>query len=220
MRYARFAIFLSALMIATGVFLPYIQLGVGGFAFGKGSSMTLYDSVNNYQFLEAASSKVDVSMAQRIANGLLPKAGTKGESLARKFRDATSTVEDIQEVQDQEYVQRFGKLLRAAGIAFLSILLIVAWLLLKSLSTGLAYRGRAIAIAALMTLVSVGSVGLYIAAGEAIALGNAELGGPLLGLGSGAYLMLLGGLAGFVSPLVALWFEIKATAPARAVSNS
>ncbi len=212
MRYARFAIFFSALMISTGIFLPYIQFGLGGFAFTKGSSITLYDSVNNYKFLEAATSSVNVSMAERIANGLLAHAGEKALPLTRKLREAKSAIEDVREVQDKEYIQRFGSALRAAGMAFLGILLIVCWLLLKSLSTGLPNRRRATVVAVLMTLAALGSIALYVAAGEAIALGNAEVGTSLLSLGTGAYLMLFGGIAGTLSPAIALWLEIRATA--------
>lgn len=211
MRYARFAIFLSALMIATGVFLPYIQLGIGGIAFGKGSSMTLYGSVSNYRFLEAASARADVSLAERITDGLLAQAGEKAKPLTRKLREAKSTLRDIREVRNEEYVETLGTVLRITGIGFLGILLIVGWLLMKSLSTGLAHRRRAIVIAVMMVLVSAISVALFIVSGEALRLGNAEIGAPLLGLGSGAYTMLVGGACGALASLVALWFEVKAT---------
>lgn len=211
MRYARFAIFLSALMIATGVFLPYIQLGVGGLAFGKDSSMTLYGSVGNYKFLEAAATKVDVSLAERITDGLLAQAGERAAPLTRKLREVKSTLRDVQEVRDKEYVEDLGTALRVTGISFLGILLIVGWLLMKSLSTGHAHRRRAIAIAVLMTLVAVIGIGLFIVAGEALRLANAELGASLLSLGGGAYAMLIGGIAGAAASLTAMWFEVRAT---------
>ncbi len=191
--------------------MPYIQLGIGGIAFGKGSSMTLYGSVRNYKFIEAASAQVDVSLAERIADGLLAQAGEKAVPLKRHLRDAKSTVRDIQEVHDEEYVETLGTVLRTTGIAFIGILLIVGWMLMKSLSTGLPNRRRAIAIAVLMVLVSIISIALFLASGEALRLGNAELGAPLLGLGSGAYTMLIGGILGAAASLAALWFEVRAT---------
>lgn len=98
--------------------------------------MTLYSSVNNYKFLEAASSSVNMTMAERIANGLLARAGEKALPLRRKLREAKPTLEDVQEVQDKEYVQRFGSLLRIAGMTFRGLLLTVSWLLMKSLFHG------------------------------------------------------------------------------------
>ena len=215
MRYARIGIFLSAIMIATGVFLPYIQLGLGGIAFSKGSSMTLYSTVNNYRFLEAASAKVDVGLAERIADGLLAKAGDKSNVVARKLREARSTLRDVQEVHEEAHVETLGTVLRVTGVAFLAILLIVCWLVLKSLSSGIAHRRRAIVVTVLMTLVSVIGIALFFAARESLKLGNAEMGAALLSLGSGAYLILVGGVAGLVAAMVSLHYELKATAPAK-----
>ncbi len=58
-----------------------------------------------------------------------------------------------------------------------------------------------------MTLVSAGNVALYVAADEATALANAEIGAPLLGLGSGALLMLIGGAAGSVASKAVAWLS-------------
>ncbi len=212
MRYARFAIFLSAIMIATGVFLPYIQLGVGGVAFSKGSSITLYSTVNNYGFLEAVASSVDVSLAERITNGLLATAAPKSKSLAKKLRDAQSTLRDVQEVHEEAHVKTLGTVLRITGMVFLGILLIVCWLVLKSLSLGTANRRRAIVVCTLMGSVSIAGIALFIVAGESLKLGNAELGAPLLSLGSGAFLMLIGAGCGLVAAFVALRCELAASA--------
>lgn len=212
MRYARYAIFLSAIMIATGIFLPYLQLGVGGYSFGKSSSMTLYGTVNNYTFLEAATAKVDVSMAERITDGILARAGTKSGPLSRKLRDAKSTIRDIRQVREDAHIETLGTVLRTTGFAFLGILFIVSWLVLKSLSAGMHNRRRGIVVTVLMTLVSIVSAALFIAAREAIREGNAELGAPMLSMGSGAYMMLIGAACGFIASGYALYSEIKATA--------
>lgn len=198
-------------MIATGVFLPYVQLGIGDIAFGRGSSMTLYGSVNNYKFLEAVSARVDVRLAERVTDGLLAEAGEKAAPLARKLKEAKAALRDVQEVREEEYVETLGTVLRIVGIAFLGILLLVGWLLTKSLSTGQPHRRGAISIAFLMVVVCGVSVALFIVAGEALRFGNAELGVPLLGLGSGAYAMLLGGVCGAIAALIALYFEVRAT---------
>jgi hypothetical protein len=63
----------------------------------------------------------------------------------------------------------------------------------------------------LMIVVAIVSVGLFIVSKEALRLGNAELGAPLLGLGGGAYAMLIGGVCGGIAALTALWFEVRAT---------
>ena len=196
--------------------MPYVQLGIGDIAFGRGSSVTLYGSVNNYKFLEAASAQIDVSLAERITDGLLAQAGEKAAPLARKLKEAKASLRDIQEVRDEEYVETLGTVLRIVGIAFLGILLLVGWLLMKSLSTGEPHRRRAIAIAFLMVVVGVVSIALFVASSEALRLGNAEIGAPVLGLGSGAYAMLIGGVCGAIASLTALWFEVRATRPSRA----
>lgn len=129
----------------------------------------------------------------------------------RKLKEAKAGLRDIQEVRDEEYVETLGTVLRITGITFLGILLIVGWLLMKSLSTGLPHRRRAIAIAFFMVVVGIVSVALFVTSSEGLRAGNTELGVPLLGLGSGAYTMLIGGVCGAVAALTALVFEVRAT---------
>ncbi|MCP4446840.1 MAG: hypothetical protein GY811_16050 [Myxococcales bacterium] len=217
MRYARIAIFLASIMIATGVFLPYVQLGVGGFAFGEGSSVTLYSTVSNYSFLEAASSRVDVSMAERISDGLLARAGHKSAKLSKKLREAKSALRDIREVREDAHVETLGTVLRVTGISFLGILLVVSWLVLKGLSSGVAHRRRAIVAGVLMSLVSLVAIALFFATRESLKLGNAEVRVPLLMLGSGAHVMLTGAICGLAATVATLVFELRATAAPRPV---
>lgn len=209
MRYARIGIFLSAIMIATGVFLPYVQLGFGGVALSKSSSMTLYSTVDSYSFLEAAAAKADVGFAERIAGGLIAKASGKSEAVTRRLREVKSSLRDVRNVREEAHVETLGTTLRVTGVVFLGILVVVCWLVLKSLSTGVANRRRATVVAFLMGLVSVVGIALFFAAKEALKLANAELGAPILSLGSGAYSILIGSGCALVAALVALRYEWK-----------
>ena len=112
----------------------------------------------------------------------------------------------------EAHVKTLGTVLRITGMVFLGILLIVCWLVLKSLSLGTANRRRAIVVCTLMGSVSIAGIALFVVAGESLKLGNAELGAPLLSLGSGAFLMLIGAGCGLVAAFVALRCEPAASA--------
>ncbi len=201
MRYLRFSVFLSALVVATAIFLPYIQAGVGGMAFGKQSTLPLYNAVSNYGFIENAVAKTEAAPSVRIADALLSRLGRSALPFSKHLAEARSALEDVREVREQAEVETIGAILRTTGLVFLALLAIIAWLMLKSISRREVSRRRSYWVAGLMTIVGVGSMALFLGVREALALANEEIGAAILSLGIGAYLMAIAGVIGCVAAL-------------------
>ena len=209
MRYLRYSIFLSALLVATAVFLPYVQLSVGGISLGKRTTMPLFDAVTNYTFVDNAFARVNATPAERIADGVLARFGKSPTGLSQHLREVQTTLHDVQEVRDQAHLDTIGTVLRTTGVGFLLILAVVAWLILQTLSQVALNRRRAVWIAGLTSVVGLVSTALFIGVGEALVLANEEIGANLLSLGSGAYLMLVAAIVGAGSALAAIVVERK-----------
>mgnify|MGYP001563118414 FL=1 len=209
LRYLRFSIFLSAIVIVTSVFLPFLQLGIGGMALGHRSTLPLYGAVNDYTFVEGLVAKADASGAERIADALLARLGRAPLPIASELAKAKAALDDAKELRNQADMEQFGTILRSAGLAFLGILAIVAWLVLKSMSQKKVIARRSIWIAVLMTLAGALSIGLFVASQEAIVLANAEIGTALISSAIGAYMMLVGGITGFLAALASAVLDVR-----------
>jgi hypothetical protein len=216
MRVLRLSIFLSAILVATGVFLPYAQVGVGGISLGERSSMTLHGAVGNYTFVENAFASAEASAAERIASGLLAQVDRKtGGRLSGHLSAARSLLRDVRQVRESGDLERIGSWLRTAGYVFLALLALVAWLVLKTMARGGGSKSRAVLVTVLMGVTGILSIALVIAAHEGLKLANEELGGVVLSLGSGAYVMSIFSAIGFVAAAVSIKLEGR---PARATS--
>ncbi len=207
MRYLRFSVFLSALVVATAIFLPYIQAGVGGMAFGKQSTLPLYNAVSDYGFIEKAVTKTEAAPSVRIADALLARMGHSALPFSKHLTEARTALDDVQEVREQAEVETIGTILRTTGLVFLGLLAIIAWLMLKSISGREVSRQRSYWVAGLMSIIGVGSVAMFLGAREALSLANQELGAAILSLGIGAYLMAAAGVLGWLGALAQAVFD-------------
>ena len=207
MRYLRYCIFMSALMIATSVFLPYVQLSFGGISIGKSTSMPLYGAVSNYGFVERIVTETDTSVPERIADALLAKAGSRSNPVTDGLRDFRSTLQDVKEAKEKAQLDTIGTVLRGVGIGFLLALAVIAYLVLQTLSQTSPRPARSFWTAVLMGLVAIIGIALFVAVREALVLGNEELGAAALSLASGAYLMTAACLTGAVAAIAAFIVE-------------
>lgn len=199
MRYLRYCVFLSALMIATSVFLPYVQLSFGGISLGKSTDMPLYGAVSNYDLIERIATKTDTTLAEKIADTLLAKIGSSSNPVSDGLRELRATLRDVKEAKEQAHLETVGTVLRLVGIGFLILLAIIAWLVLQTLSQRFPRPARSVWTAVLTSLVGIIGIALFVVVREALALGNAELGAAALSLGAGAYMMLIASIVGMVA---------------------
>ncbi|MBL4635898.1 MAG: hypothetical protein JKY56_18705 [Kofleriaceae bacterium] len=213
-RYLRFSIFLSLIVIATGIFMPFVQVGIGGIGMGGKTALPLYEAMGDLELLESIAARAEASPARRVADALLSRFGRSASQVSEKIADLRSTIQDVQEVRDEVEIDTIRSAIKISSNLFLAALVILAWLVLQSISQRSVHKRRAIFTAVLMTIVGVSSCLLFFGVREGLALANEEIGINILSLASGSYMMLVCGITGTIASVAAaVWESRRAKAP-------
>ncbi len=206
MRLAAWVTIAFAVLSATSVFLPGIELQLGGVSLGRRASLSLYHAAKERDFARALLDKYHAAgerhVGERAADLLLEHAAKHAKKAhVDDARDAMSTLDDIHDSD----LRTAGRALVAVTYGYLALVVLLVALIFGDTMRGTYSRKRAIAAVALTTLCAAIAIAAHVGWREAVWQANDELGAELFGLGIGAYLMPLtaaGALASAIALLV------------------
>ncbi len=189
--------------------MPFVQVGIGGIGMGGKTALPLYEALGDLDMLESLAARAEASPARRVADALMSRFGRSASQVSEKIADLRSAIQDVQEVRDEVEIDTLRSAIKISSNLFLGALVILAWLVLQSISQRSPHKRRAIFTAVLMTIVGVSSCLLFFGVREGLTLANEEIGVNILSLASGAYMMLVCGITGTITAIAAAFLESR-----------
>jgi hypothetical protein len=188
-RVASWVFVLCAALGAVGVFLPSIELRLGGSSVSKRTELSLYRIASDRELARRLLAMYRGSSKRRVGADLVrtvsPRVGGRIRATLADVRDAMDTLD---EVSDHD-AWTAGTVLVAALCALLGLEAIIAGLLVGELVRGSRRRGRYIAALIASVLAAAIALALHLACREAIWQANDEVSHAILSLGPGAYVV-------------------------------
>lgn len=206
-RIAAWAFVVCAVLSITAIFVPAVELQLGGGAVARKTSLSLYqlstsrDLVRSY--LRAYKRTPGKKLGEGLAGALMPRVGKGLRGHLDDVRDAMTTLDDV----DDRDVVLVGRILTATVWTLLALLAVMAGLSFADTMRGVFRRRRAIAAVALGLVTSAIAIAALLALREAVWQANDELGRALVATAFGAYMLpvaAIGALAAAVVQLVQL----------------
>jgi hypothetical protein len=186
---------------AVAVFLPNIEVEVGGMHFGKRTTMTLYQINESRELVARWVAKYHRTGGHKIgkiAGVLAPHIkGHAGDALD----DASSAMELLDEVSDSQ-VQQGGQVFRVLILAFLAITGLQAALIFGELMRGAFRKSRVVLALVLAVLTTPVAVGLLVMSRGLVWEANDEIGYDVVTATIGAYLIAIAAVIGLVCAIV------------------
>jgi hypothetical protein len=212
-RLAAWVMIAFAVLSATAVFLPGIQVEVGGVSLGRRASLSLYQAAKERDVARALLGKYQATggrhVGERAADLLLEHAAKHAKKAhVDDARDAMSTLDDI---RDSDLLTA-GRALVAVTYGYLALVVLLVALIFAETMRGGYSRKRAIAAVALATVAAATAIAAHIGWREAVWQANDELGADLFGLGIGAYLMPLGACGALAAAIALLVVQVRSGA--------
>jgi hypothetical protein len=182
-----------------GVFLPSFELEVHGVGFGRRTSLSLYQTSANREFLHKLVAGYHRGAKNRVGGAVLaalsPKRLGKVSSLASDARDAADTIDSISD----DDARTIGRVLAATVWGFLLLHLVMGGLVFGDTIQDVYRRRRAIAALVLSLVVAALALAIHLAARRAVWEANDDLGKDLVELGAGAYLTPIAAVVGLAA---------------------
>ena len=206
MRLAAWLTIVFSVLSATAVFLPGVEVQIGGVAVSRRASLSLFQAANERDLARAMLGKyhraTHLHDAESAADALLLHARkTASKAHVDDARDAMSTLDDVSDSD----VKTAGRALVAVKWGYLGLLAILAALAFGDTMRGEYSRKRVIAAVVIATLATAIAIAVHVGWREAVAEANDELGTSTFAVGIGAYVMpaaAIGALAAAVALLV------------------
>jgi hypothetical protein len=202
-----------AVLSATAVFLPGLDVEIGGVRLTRKTSLSLYKVAADREVARALLARYahagSRQYGEKLADRLLEHAGAHAKKLhVDDARDAMSTLD---EVSDDD-VRRAGFAVVALTIAYLALLAIAVALPFGDTMRGTYSRWRAIVVVAVTTLAVVLAIGVHLGWSAAAFEANDELGTSSFALGVGAWLMPIGACGALASAIALLVQHVRSAA--------
>ena len=202
MRVASWLFVVCAAIGVAGVFLPSIELRPGGAALSRRVDFSLYKVASDRAVARRLFAMYRASekrrVGARVLHSVAPRVGGRTRAALEDARDAMATLDDVSD----DDVRIAGIALVAALCALLGLDAIMAAVMFGELMRGSHRRSRHIAALIASLIVAVIGIALHVACREAVWQANDEVGRSALGLGPGAYVVPLAGLAAFALAVV------------------
>jgi hypothetical protein len=200
-----------AVLSAAAVFLPGVELQVGGLSLGRRTSLSLYQAAKERDFARALLGKYQAigsrHVGERAADLLLEHAAKHAKKAhVDDARDAMSTLDDVSESD----VRTAGRALVGLTWGYLGLVALLVALLFSETMRGEYSRKRTIAAVVLATLAAALAVAVMIGWREAVWQANDELGIESFGLGIGAYLMPFAACGAMAAAIALLVQHVRA----------
>jgi hypothetical protein len=194
---------LCALVAATGVFMPCLELTA---VHTKHGSVSLYEASTHRALARKLIAAYHKSRGRALGELI---TGAALEHVKNDYvgdaRDAMSTLD---QVSDQD-VAMAGTGLVVAIWLFLALQAIAGVLVLGQLVGDVWRRRRLIAIVAMAVVASAIGVAMMLVCREAAWQANDEIGRAFLGAGAGVYVMTVASIAGLACAILAAIFQLR-----------
>ncbi len=204
MRIAAWVFLLCAVVSAAAVFMPNIEIQLGGKSLGKHMSLSLYDISTKRddvrRFFAVYSAVHGKKKAEAVLGRLANHVGKRVKSHVDDVRDAMETLD---EVTDQD-VETVAKILTITMWSFLVVSGIMVALMFVETMRATLRRSRVIVALVMAVIAATVAVGIHITYRQVIAEANDELGGHPFALSVGAYVLPLAAIAALAAIVVAL----------------
>ncbi len=202
-----------AVLSAVAVFLPGLEVEVGGVRLSRRTSMSLYNAAADRELARALLARYAHSShreyGEKLADKLLEHGGKHAKELhVDDARDAMSTLDDVSD----DDVRNAGRALVALTAVYLALLAIPIGLTFGDTMRGSYSRRRAIAAVALLVIASAVAIAVHVGWREAVFEANDELGTHSFALGSGAWVMPVGALAALAGATALLVLQVRSAA--------
>ncbi len=202
-----------AVLSAIAVFLPGLEVEVGGVRLSRKTSLSLYKAAADRELARALLARYAHSAhreyGEKLADRLLEHGGSHAKQLhVDDARDAMSTLDDVSD----DDVKTAGRALVALTAVYLVLLAIPIGLLFGDTMRGSYSRRRAIAAVPLLAVASAVAIAVHVGWRAAVFEANDELGAQSFALGSGAWLMPLAAVAALAAAIALLVLQIRSGA--------
>lgn len=204
MRIASYLFVVCAVLASIGMFMPAIQLEVGGAALGHRTTESVYSMQSEEGFARRMLARYKASkrmhVGKRIASKIMPHAG---KVLRGHLDDVTSAMSTLDDVSDED-VKNAATTVAITLWVFLGLELVGAVLVFTDAVSGRYRKGRM--AVALITSLLAAIIGVAIPIVLTIASSelNDDIGYDLMHLAFGAFVVPLAAVGGFAAIVAAL----------------
>lgn len=189
---------------AGAVFMPNIEIQLGGTTLGKHMSLSLYETSMKRDEVRAFFSSYSKVHGKKKAEQLLGKLGSHlGKKVKSHIDDVKDAMETLDEVTDDD-IQTVATILSITMWSFLALSgLMIALVFIEMMRLSVR-RSRIIVGLVLSTITTAVAIGIHVTYRIVIAEANDELGGHPFALSVGAYVLPIAAVAGLAALIVAL----------------
>lgn len=199
MRVASWVFVVCTVLGAIAVFMPSIELRLGGSAVSKRTQLSLHAASTDRELVRRLLAAYHRAPSRRtgaqIVRAVAPRASGRARAALDNTRDAMATLD---EVSDDD-VRTAGTVFTVALWTLLGLDAAMAGLVFVELMRGGYRRGRLAAALVASALVAVIAVALHVACRQAVGEANDEVGRSALVLAAGAYVVPLAAIAGLAA---------------------
>jgi hypothetical protein len=201
-RVAGWAFVLCAALVAIGVFLPSIDVQLGGRAVTKRAQLSLYAASTDRELVRKLIASYHRSGKRQLGSELVrtvtPRASGRPRAALEDARDAMAALDGVSD----DDARTAGTIFTVVLWTLLGLDAVMAGLVFGELMRGAYRRGRLIAALAASVVVAAIAVALHLACREAVWEANDEVGHTAVVLAAGAYAIPVAAVAGLVAAIV------------------
>lgn len=214
MRIASWIFVVCTIASAVGVFLPAVELRVGGLAIDRRATLSLYQASNNRAFVRKVVVGYQHSSGQRVGGALISVLAPRATGRLKGYvDDAHDAMDTIGGVSDDD-AKTLGTILAITMWGFLLLHALMAGLVGSDVISGTYHRRRIIAALATSVVVTAIALAIHWICGEAVFEANDEIGRNAIGVGAAAFVIPIASVVGLVDVIAVLVLHIRSTRPA------
>jgi hypothetical protein len=203
-RLASWVFVIAAVLGAIGVFLPSVELQLGGTSVSRRTRISLYTASRDRDLVRRLIAAYHTSSKRKLSGDLVrtvsPRVGGRVRSVLEDARDAMDMLDDTSD----DDVRTAGAGFTAALAALLALDAVMILLVFPSLMRGTFRRGPLIGALVASLLATAIAGALHLACREAVWRANDEVGVTTVALAAGAYVIPLAALVNLAAAIALL----------------
>lgn len=204
MRLASWVFVIAAVLGAVGVFLPSVELQLGGKSVSRRTRISLYTASHDRELVRRLIAAYHTSSKRKLSSDIVrtvsPRVGGRVRSVLEDARDAMDTLDDTSD----DDVRTAGAAFTAALAALLALDAAMILLVFPSLMRGSFRRGPLIGALVASLLATAVAAALHVTCREAVWRANDEVGVTTVALAAGAYVIPLAALVNLAAAITLL----------------
>ena len=202
MRVAGWAYVLCAALVAAAIFVPSLDLRVGGATVSKRAERSLHqvsgDRALIHRMLVAYHGSAKRKIGTKIVRAVTPRTSGRSRAALEDARDAMDTLDDVTD----DDIKHAGTILTMTLWALIGLEAALALLVFTQLMRGTFQRWRLVLALMGALVVAAVAIALHLVLREAVWQVNDEVSRTILVLGPGAYALPLAAIAALVAAVV------------------